>query len=316
MDKSYAAFGLSLRSSFPLPGMPEGDREGEGLPRVDIALESPAELEAAWSGSHGSSPWQGRLGDGQRLTIERGVAGDLRFGYGERASFRFDPTRGRLSCAPRDAARLDWQRVLLNRVLPNVGIAHGHEALHASAVETALGVVAIAAPSGTGKSTLASELMRRGWPLFADDVLILARRPGGIEAEPGAPQMNVAAGATVAERLGETLGVLAGERWIAVPSTSSRARRVAAIVLFERAAGLELEARTLPGSPLALAPCMLGVPDDEERDAARFALYSDLVESARLVRVGGHRAVPVEDFADAVEAELGLSSPLSVRGAA
>ena len=45
------------------------------------------------------------------------------------------------------------------------------------------GVVAIMAPSGAGKSTLAAELMRRGWPLFADDVLVLDG-PGLAQSSP------------------------------------------------------------------------------------------------------------------------------------
>ena len=50
----------------------------------------------------------------------------------------------------------------------------GHEALHAAALDSPDGVVAIMAPSGAGKSTLALELLRQGWPLFADDVLTLS----------------------------------------------------------------------------------------------------------------------------------------------
>src|SRR5207245_620438 len=116
-----------------------------------------------------------------------------------------DADGGRLGCAPRDVTMLDWQRVLLSRVLPNVSLARGREALHASAVETPLGILAVAAPSGTGKSTLAGELMNRGWPLFADDVLVLSRGSGGVEAHPASPHMNVgdgAVGSVAPHRLG------------------------------------------------------------------------------------------------------------------
>jgi hypothetical protein len=313
METSYVAFGLSLHSSFPLPGMSQM-RVREGLPELDVALEEPAELEAAWSG--GGSPWRGQLGDGEELTIERGAGGDLRFGYGERASFRLDPAGGQLGCAPREVADLDWQRALLTRVLPNVSIARGHEALHACAVEASLGVVAVAAPSGMGKSTLAAELIRRGWPLFADDVLILRRRAGTIEAQPGTPHMNMAGGVGDTEGLGETLGTLAGERWVAARQTCSQGRRVAALILLERGPGLSLGVEPLPGSPLTLAPYMLGLPDDEGRDASRFGLYSDLVEEVRLLRLtGGPRDQPA-DLADAIERALGLGSPAADRSAA
>jgi hypothetical protein len=314
MGNSYSAFGLTLQPSFPLPGMaPSG---GEGLPSLVLDLETPEALRAAWSGSLTSTPWRGRLGDGQELTIERGIDGDLLFAYGERARFRLDAAGSRLECAPRDVARLDWQRVLLSRVIPNVGIAQGHEALHASAVETPLGVVAVAAPSGMGKSTLASELMRRGWPLFADDVLVLGRGRGVVEAQPATPHMNVSAEAADPEELGTTLGVIAGERWVAVRTASRRAREVAAVVLLERGPGLALAVRPLPGSPLDLAPYMLGLPDDDGRDAANFALYADLIDSAKLLRLTADTTDSPADLAEAVERALSLNAPFVTGGVA
>jgi hypothetical protein len=316
MLESYAAFGLALRSSFPLPGMaPDG---GDGLPSIALTLETPAELWAAWSGALVSSPWRGRLGDGRDFTVEWGVGGDLLFTYGDRALFRLDAGQARLECVPQDPSALDWQRFLLNRVLPNVSLANGREALHASAIDTPSGVVAIAAPSGMGKSTLASELIRRGWPLFADDVLALDLGVEAVEAFPASPHMNLASeavGTDFPEALA-VLGTLAGERWMAARGASREAREVAAIVLLERAPGLSLEVEKLSPSPLTLAPYMLGLPDDEERHASRFALYSNLVESATLLRLTASPADRTADLADALERALGLSAPLAVRGAA
>lgn len=309
MSEGYVAYGLSLRSSFPLPGMARAKIVGS--PSLDLALETPVELDAAWSGPVGPSPWRGRLGDGEMLRIERGIDGGLRFEYGDRACFLLNPEGDRLGCAPRNVTHLDWQRVLLSRVLPNVSIAHGNEALHACAVETQLGVVAVAAPSGMGKSTLARELMRRGWPLFADDVLILSRGAEAIEARAATPHMNISAGAGDSDDLGETLANLAGERWLAVHRTSGAGRPVAAVVIFERGPGFALEAKPLRGTPLSLAPYMLGLPDDGGRDATRFALYSDLVESARLIQLTGGPTDRPAALADALESALGLSSPLA-----
>ncbi|HEY0390973.1 MAG TPA: hypothetical protein VGC63_04620 [Solirubrobacterales bacterium] len=312
MSEGYVAYGLSLHSSFPLPGMAPVELEQPAS--LGLALEAPADLEAAWSGSVAPSPWRGRLGDGQMLTIERGVDGDLCFAYGDRARFHLSPAGDRLCCAPQDASRLDWQRVLLSRVLPNVSIAQGNEALHACAVETPLGVVAVAALSGTGKSTLARELIRRGRPLFADDALILSRADGAIEAQAGTPHMNIAAGDADCGQLGERLAELGGESWLAVHGACSGGREVAAVVILERGPDLALEARPLSGTILALAPYMLGLPDDEGRDGSRFALYSDLAESARLIQLSGGPADPPAALADAVENVLGLSSPFAAEG--
>jgi hypothetical protein len=305
MGNRYSAFGLALCPSFPLPGMVSA--EGDGLPALAIDLETPTESHAAWSGGVTSSPWRGRLGDGRDLTIEWGSAGDLRFGYGDQAWFHLDAARGRLGCAPVEVATLAWQRVLLSRIIPNVSLAHGREALHAAAVEIPLGVVAIAAPSGMGKSTLAYELVRRGHRLFTDDVLILSRGDETVHAHPGSPHMNLTNSvASSPAEFGKVLGTLSGESWISVDDASRQPSTVAAIVLLERGRGLPLAVEPLEVSPLVLAPYMLGLPDQTGRDAHNFALYSDLVDSARLLRLTGDVEHLPSDFANALEQALGL----------
>lgn len=57
-------------------------------------------------------------------------------------------------------------------VLPMALQALGFEVLHASSILTPAGVVAWCAGTGTGKSTLAYGLHRRGWPLWSDDIVV------------------------------------------------------------------------------------------------------------------------------------------------
>lgn len=316
MVEIYSAFGLTLRSALSLPGMRPA--EPSGLPEVSVEVVSPAELDASWSGPARPGSWRGRLGDGEELRIEWGEAGDLLFAYGERARFHLDPSGARLACAPRgDGVVLDWQRVLLTRILPNVSLAHGREALHAGAVETPLGVIAIAASSGTGKSTLAAELAERGWPLFADDVLVLEQRgPGDVVAHPAGPHANLSAEAPREDSpaVHEELGTVGGERWVAVERTSSEPRAVAAVALLERRPGLSLEAEAIDASPVALAPFMLGLPDDEGRDASRFDLYSDLIDSATLLRLSAAPEDAPGELAESLERTLGLSRSAALGG--
>jgi hypothetical protein len=312
MDRGYSAFGLALQSSFSLPGMTTC--ASGAAPRIELTLESPEELERAWSGSRSAEPWRGQLGDGCELTIEWGTDGDLCFGYSGGARFRLDRGRARLGCAPEDREGLAWQRLLLSRILPNVSLSLGREGLHAAAVETPHGVVAIAAPSGSGKSTLAVELIRRGARLFADDFLVLEREGNGVRAHPGGPHLNIDDDAAVGlqrDERGVILGSFSGERWIRVRHASRHPRPVAAIALLQRGPGLCLGAELLPPSPLILAPHMLGLPDDEAgREARRFALYADLVESAKVVRLIGGSGDGPADLADALEAALRLDSGL------
>jgi hypothetical protein len=319
MDKGYSAFGLALQSPFALPGMTPGE---SAVPsRIELALEAPAELERAWSGSRPARPWHGRLGDGHVLTIERGVEDDLLFGYSGGARFRLDADRTRLGCAPESRDALAWQRVLVSRILPNVSLACGREGLHAAAVETPAGVVAIAAPSGSGKSTLAVELIRRGARPFTDDFLVLDRADGSICAHPGSPHLNLdrdAAAAFQREGMGAVLASFAGERWLEVAAAPSRPLRVAAIALLQREPELSLGAKALAPSPLPLAPYMLGLPDDEPgREPKRFALYSDLVETTAVLRLtAGIDDLPAA-IADALERALAPdSAPATISAAA
>ena len=212
-----SAYGMRLSSSFPIEGMTSSDDPGDGLPALSLSMAYPAELDLAWQGTGAEPRWRGRLGDGLDLTIEDGAAGDMLFSYGDRARFQLNEPMDVLGCAP-SSDGLDWQRVLVSKVIPSISVMRGYEALHAAAVESPDGVVAIMAPSGAGKSTLAAELMRRGWPLFADDVLVLDGQAGAVVAHPGSAHMNVAQqmpGALEPEMLGEEIAILAGERWMA-----------------------------------------------------------------------------------------------------
>lgn len=301
MDTGYVAYGLALRCSFSLPGM--APRGAEGLPALALNLVSDGELQAAWSGHRGSA-WRGQLGDGHEFSIARGPGGDLLFAYGDEARFRFDRAAGVLECAPGEPADLAWQRVLLSRVLPNVSLAYGREALHASAVESPRGVVAIAAPSETGKSTLAAELVRRGWPLCTDDVLVLDAAADGTVAHPGTPHVTTGTEVPWSEPRGAAIGVLAGERWMTVRDAQPKPAGVAAVFLLDRRPELSLATRFLPSSPLVLAPYMLGLPDESGRESARFALYSDLVASAALVRLTASSEDTPAELADEVERAL------------
>ncbi len=311
MTTRYVAFGLELRLSFPLPGMAPG--VAQELPSLRLELTTPEELQRTWSGSDGPPEWRGRLGDGLDLAIERGTAGDLLFSYGEggpseqgRAGFLLDPGMRRLDCAPSQSG-LDWQRVLISKVLPAISVMRGYEALHAAAIDSPDGVVAIMAPSGAGKSTLAIELLRGGRPLFTDDVLILEQAAGAVRAHPGSPHMNLAEslpGPIDPQSLGSTLGVLAGERWITTHATATTPRPVCMLCLLERGPGLSLEADILPANPLTLAPYMLGLSMDTQRQQSRFGLYADLIESATLVRLTAGSEHRPEQLADLLEQTL------------
>lgn len=299
----YSAYGLRLDCAFPLTGAREATETPAGLPSLELALCRPEEIEAEWRALDGPPMWTGLLGDGLELSIERGIEGQLLFRYGERACFLLDPDMRRLDCSPRDSG-LDWQRTLIGKVIPDISVMVGYEALHAASVEAPGGVLAIMAPSGSGKSTLAAELLARGWPLFADDVLTLSHEQGEVVGHPGTPHVNLAlapAGSVDARALGDTLAIFGDERWLSVRALSERPQPVRMLCVFERRSDLGLALRTLPPHPLSLAPFMLGLSNDRERQRSRFALYADLIESATLVRLTAGVSDRPERLADCLE---------------
>ncbi len=281
---STVAFGLQLESSFALPGAT--DREVPGLPALRIELMTLDGLDVLWPGPW-REQWRGHLGDGHDLLLERAESGEQRFSYGDRARFVLCEQGERLVCAPA-APGLDWQRTLLGKVVPAVSVMRGYEALHAATVQGPGGAVAIAAPSGTGKSTLALELLRRGWPLLSDDVLALSPIPGGALAHPGLAHMNVPGTAEELPPCVRTIGVFGGERWVALADAACSASPLAAVVLLSRGPQSTLERRD--PSPLPLAPYMLGVGFDPSRRAQRFELFAQLARSVPIfdLRVGPH----------------------------
>jgi hypothetical protein len=248
--------------------------------------------------------------------LERGAGGDVLFAYGDRARFRLDAEMRHLDCAPAHPG-LDWQRALIGKVLPAISVMRGYEALHAAGVDSPEGVVAIMAPSGSGKSTLAIELLGRGWPLFADDVLILEDVDGAVRAHPGTPHMNVAerpSNSFDPQTLGDTLGILAGERWLTAANTTASTRPVRLLCLLERGPGLATETHALGANPLPLAPYMLGLSEDAERQRNRFGLYADLIESTPLVRVSADAALEPRQLADVIEDALAHRPALTASG--
>lgn len=329
MQMRCAAYGLELRSSFALPGMRPAP--ATGLPPLELSLTTAAAIDAAWDTPAGPPAWACTLDDGCELKIELGAGGDALFTYGDRARFHLGPGQDTLRCAPSDDTPA-WLRVLLGKVLADVALMRGYEGLHAAAVQTPDGVVALAGPSGTGKSTLALELVSRGYPLFADDVLAFAADASPALAYPATPHMNVCAGpvddgapaafGTAPAALGgapplaDTLATFAGERWIAVRSAACDPRPIRMVVLLSRVPELTPTARRVPASPLHLAPYMLGFNGDRHRQRTRFSRYARLAETGEFVQLAGDQLAPATDQADLIEALLEERPALALAGSA
>jgi hypothetical protein len=276
-------------------------------------LATPRTVAERWSGFD-EIGWEGTI-DGARFVVERGRAGDHRFVHGTQPDESGAPAAGTraihllsaeasvLECAPANRTEPSWWRLVLDSVLFTVALIQGYEALHAAALATADdGVIAITAPSGGGKSTLLSELLRRGLTLMADDVLVL--EPAGMDAPPlahpappvvtvPATRLPMLAGAGFPEAILS----IEEECWIAVP-VHPEPLPLRALVVLDRRPGCALSLTELDEPLAPLMGTLMNFPRSPERQRARFELASTLAATTKLWRLTADRSTPPDVLAD------------------
>jgi hypothetical protein len=302
----HQAFGLRLRTHFPLPELPS--LAARAPVDVDIRAAPADAVDAAFSGpAEPRATRHGLLGDGGSYRTERGRDGDLRIEYAERATFHLAADRRDLRCWAADPDELSWRRFLLDTVLGTVALERGFEALHAGAFEHDGEAVAVVAPQGGGKSTLLAELVRRGRPLFCDDVLALSGAGGRSVAHPGPPLMSLSGtlpDPVSAPGIGRVLGVVDGERWIAIERGSTQARPLGAVVFFARRGQRRTAVHRVPPNPAPLLSQSLPSGRDPARLERRFALFADIAARVLLLRLRVPLHLPPAKAADVLELAL------------
>ena len=307
---NYRTFGLTLRTPLALPGLRpalSGD--------VDLTIEPADEraIAAAWSGPALPPVWETSFPDGQAVRVELGVAGDQLIANGDRARFHVSADLRTVVCAGRDEADPHWMRFLLDTVLWWVCLSRGYQVVHASAVESDAGVLAFAGATGGGKTSVAAELLRRGGKLFADDVLVLERRDGGLIAHPGPPLMNLPCTSGYPQEVGRPLARFPAqaENWVAVDRASEGARPVTALFLLRRAGGLPLAVERREATVLDVLPHLWGLPHADGAEE-RFQVASDLAGSTPIYDLTAEPDVPADALADLAQRAVGGPVPEQV----
>jgi len=310
-----AAFGLSLRSDAPPPGAWQA-RPLREEPELRLLSVTPQAIQESWSGFEAVG-WAGEI-DGAPFVVERGAEGDHRFVHGAppdpsgvpsaqtRAVHHLRADASVLRCAPSDPADPSWWRVVLDSALFTVALLRGYEALHAGAIATPDGAIAIAAATGGGKSTLLAELLGRGLALMADDVLVL--EPRGAQAplaHPAPPLMTVPADGIRARDDAHpraTILSIGDERWIAVPVHPEPLPLKALVVLDRRpesqGAGALPSLERIESQLGPLLDSLLRFPRLPERERARFELASTIASSVELWRLSANLDTPPSVLAD------------------
>jgi|GEM_PF-6221386 len=293
-----SAFGLSLDFETPPPGAWRERPRGE--PGVSLRVAAREQLERDWSGDE-ELGWEAPI-DGAPFLVERGRAGDHRFVHGER-SFHLLSADGRLlrSAWHEEEGPTRW-RVLLDSVLFSVSLAFGYEALHAGAIRTEAGVLAIAAAAGGGKSTLLAELLKGRATLVSDDVVVLQARGGTAPlAHPGAPLMTVPA--AVKPLPGTSIALTGGERWVAV-ATVPEPLPLAGLVLLDRGPGRPTVMQRVDDPLAILLGSLLRFPRTTERERARFEIAAAIASHVPVWRLSAEPRVTPVKLADLLRERL------------
>jgi hypothetical protein len=156
----YRVYGLVVASDIVCPELPSGSGPVDARIRYGAVAET---LEGATR--HGS---YFELAPGRTLVSARGVARFLVVGGTE---IVVDPDAG--------ASESLVQTYLLGSALGALLQQRGLLVLHGSSVVASDRAVVFLGPSGRGKSTLASAMHARGYPVIADDLTALARGADG-----------------------------------------------------------------------------------------------------------------------------------------
>ncbi len=305
----HEAFGLRVACAFPLDELPEVGVVGSGDTdrSVDFAMTFDAldDLKRRFSGPADPPLVRtGQLGDGSCFRVERGRAGDYLVTYEDRATFHLSQACRTLRCAPVNLDAPEWRRFLLDTVLGIAALVQGFEALHAGAWLGPLGLTAVVAGTGGGKSTLVAEMIRRGRVLFCDDVLALSTSGERVVGHPGPPVMNLPPSlpdGTAGHRLGRVMASIDGECWTAIDRPAVGPAQVSLVVFLDRRPRVHPVAEALPETPAPLLAHSLRSGAEAVRLAARFELFATLARQARLVRVRVPLEMTPSAIADLIE---------------
>jgi hypothetical protein len=204
MSNTYQAFGLTLLTNRPIPGLSEPPPASPGSirPAAEVQIELLAD-EAAGCSIDGlpssregrGSTWYESPRDqhGYRLTVTRRQSdGAFLFSYSDGTRFFVEPSGGLVRAGwPSTVTLEDVATYLLGPILGFVLRLHGVVCLHASGVVLGGRCAGILAPGGHGKSTLAAVFARHGHAVVTDDILVIAERDGRFWVEPAYPRLRL-----------------------------------------------------------------------------------------------------------------------------
>jgi len=241
-----------------------------------------------------------RDGTGAVVALGQTMGDDHWIHVSGRGAFRFPPSGGGVSVVPDTAVDPELVEDTFRRIiLPLALQAQGREVLHASAVQGPHGVIALCAVAGTGKSTLACGLSRRGHRLWADDAVCFEPNADIVAAMPLPFTLRLRP---------ESAAFFADEPRPHVPQTPDAVERLARVCVLERSEGMEPAIERLGAAEafrevLTHAYCFS--MRDRPRNEAMVQNYLELVDRLPVYRVtfpeGLSRLDAILDLIEAAE---------------
>jgi hypothetical protein len=308
MVRQSAGFGLNLELGFPVDGLEGGDT---GATRAaSVGRVDDEELDRQW----------GREG-AETVGELRDEDGTLQFGISRRPGVGFllearrlgrilvEQDGRRVVCAPAPTEEWIWQRFLIGHALPFAALLQGLEVFHASAVVLAGRAVAFAAVSGSGKSSIALNLVAEGAGFLSDDVLAVEAGTEALLVHAGAGAANVRADAAeeLAGRgaLGEVIGHDAQSARVRVERLGHPVP-LGSLYFLERTAAGEVEIETAaPVDPRLLLGSTFNLAvQTPERLAAQLDVCGRIADSAEIFHLRIPPGIKAPEVARAVQGHL------------
>jgi hypothetical protein len=284
MSRLYSVYGLTIESPFDLPGLDRARSAREPARHVQIQIGDP---HPRFSGDTRESRLS--TGDGE-IIVRHGRARDLLLSAAVGA-VHVSGDGSEVTCKGAGGPR--FLRLLLDTGLGTAALCRGLEGLHAAAVRFDGRLLAIAAPTSAGKSSLTAALIQAGGELFTDDLLMLTGRGPAVRAHPGPALMNLPP--QDAARVGRTLATLGGEAWVARERARLEPLALSEVVVLDRRTDGGKPRLMAESGPRALLEAALDSGREPERRRRRFELLARMARETRMSRlVAGEEATPAE----------------------
>jgi hypothetical protein len=195
MNHHYTAYGFILKSDTYLPELQPLNLAPE---QIDLSLyfrtPAPSDDSFTWHRHPRfiSRRPQDQSGDTWLQIMERSDGEFVRLMYGDGVEFTIDRAAQNLWVRSPDDLEVSYiASYLVNQGLGFIMRLRELTCLHASAIIIDGGAVLISAPSGYGKSTLATYFALRGYPVVADDICALRAVGEQVYVQPGYPRLRL-----------------------------------------------------------------------------------------------------------------------------